>query len=179
MLAIGNKTVYTDGKWASTSIEKVDVIHKEHEAEIEPIRDAIFYVEQMEGLDANEMRRAPSKVLEDGDFERYGHGISVSDNGNRTARGEGGVGHEVYSGAGSDGKPQYSVRFDEDERLNALINFARDNNAADLLQDLYGKKLSSLFGSRDTRTSFEQVNYVHILKTLASKLGTQSYVADI
>ena len=76
-------------------------------------------------------------------------------------------------------KPQYSVRFDEDERLDALINFARDNNAADLLQDLYGKKLSSLFGSRDTRTSFEQVNPVRILKTLAANLGTQIYTADI
>lgn len=76
-------------------------------------------------------------------------------------------------------KPQYSVRFDEDERLDALINFARDNNAADLLQDLYRKKLSSLFGSRDTRTSFEQVNPVRILKTLAANLGTQIYTADI
>ena len=76
-------------------------------------------------------------------------------------------------------KPQYSVRFDEDERLDALISFARDNNAADLLKDLYGKKLSSLFGSRDTRTSFEQVNPVRILKTLAANLGTQIYTADI
>ena len=76
-------------------------------------------------------------------------------------------------------KPQYSVRFDEDERLDALINFARDNSAADLLKDLYGKKLSSLFGSRDTRTSFEQVNPVRILKTLAANLGTQIYTADI
>lgn len=76
-------------------------------------------------------------------------------------------------------KPQYSVRFDEDERLDALINFARDNHAADLLQDLYRKKLSSLFGSRDTRTSFEQVNPVRILKTLAANLGTQIYTADI
>ena len=76
-------------------------------------------------------------------------------------------------------KPQYSVRFDEDERLDALINFARDNHAADLLKDLYGKKLSSLFGGRDTRTSFEQVNPVRILKTLAANLGTQIYTADI
>lgn len=76
-------------------------------------------------------------------------------------------------------KPQYSVRFDEDERLDALISFARDNNAADLLKDLYGKKLSSLFGGRDTRTSFEQVNPVRILKTLAANLGTQIYTADI
>lgn len=80
-----------------------------------------------------------------------------------------------------DGKltPEYSVRFDEDERLDALISFARDNNAADLLKDLYGKKLSSLFGGRDTRTSFEQVNPVRILKTLAANLGTQIYTADI
>lgn len=80
-----------------------------------------------------------------------------------------------------DGKltPEYSVRFDEDERLDALINFARDNSAADLLKDLYGKKLSSLFGGRDTRTSFEQVNPVRILKTLAANLGTQIYTADI
>lgn len=76
-------------------------------------------------------------------------------------------------------KPQYSVRFDEDERLDALISFARDNNAADLLKDLYGKKLSILFGGRDTRTSFEQVNPVRILKTLAANLGTQIYTADI
>lgn len=76
-------------------------------------------------------------------------------------------------------KPQYSVRFDEDERLDALINFARDNSAADLLKDLYGKKLSILFGGRDTRTSFEQVNPVRILKTLAANLGTQIYTADI
>ncbi len=80
-----------------------------------------------------------------------------------------------------DGKltPEYSVRFDEDERLDALISFARDNSAADLLKDLYGKKLSSLFGGRDTRTSFEQVNPVRILKTLAANLGTQIYTADI
>lgn len=76
-------------------------------------------------------------------------------------------------------KPQYSVQFDEDERLDALINFARDNSAADLLKDLYGKKLSILFGGRDTRTSFEQVNPVRILKTLAANLGTQIYTADI
>lgn len=80
-----------------------------------------------------------------------------------------------------DGKltPEYSVRFDEDERLDALISFARDNSAADLLKDLYGKKLSILFGGRDTRTSFEQVNPVRILKTLAANLGTQIYTADI
>ena len=92
---------------------------------------------------------------------------------------EGGRGTVETAQGGKNLKPQYSVRFDEDERLDALISFARDNNAADLLKDLYGKKLSSLFGSRDTRTSFEQVNPVRILKTLAANLGTQIYTADI
>ena len=92
---------------------------------------------------------------------------------------EGGRGTVETAQGGENLNPQYSVRFDEDERLDALISFARDNNAADLLQDLYGKKLSSLFGSRDTRTSFEQVNPVRILKTLAANLGTQIYTADI
>lgn len=179
MLAIGNKIVYTDGKWASPSIEKVDVIHKEHETEIEPIRDAIFYVEQMGGLDANEMRRALSKVLEDGDFERYGDGISASDNGDGIARGEGDIGNEVYSGAGSDGKPQYSVRFDEDKRLNALINYARDNVQPELLEMALGKKLNALFEKQNTRTSFQQANPVRIAKELAANLGTKIYTADI
>ena len=92
---------------------------------------------------------------------------------------EGGRGTVETAQGGKNLNPQYSVRFDEDERLDALISFARDNNAADLLQDLYGKKLRSLFGSRDTRTSFEQVNPVRILKTLAANLGTQIYTADI
>lgn len=92
---------------------------------------------------------------------------------------EGGRGTVETAQGGENLNPQYSVRFDEDERLDALISFARDNNAADLLKDLYGKKLSSLFGSRDTRTSFEQVNPVRILKTLAANLGTQIYTADI
>ena len=92
---------------------------------------------------------------------------------------EGGRGTLETAQGGENLNPQYSVRFDEDERLNALINFARDNNAADLLKDLYGKKLSSLFSGRDTRTSFEQVNPVRILKTLAANLGTQIYTADI
>lgn len=92
---------------------------------------------------------------------------------------EGGRGTVETAQGGKNLNPQYSVRFDEDERLDALISFARDNNAADLLQDLYGKKLSILFGGRDTRTSFEQVNPVRILKTLAANLGTQIYTADI
>lgn len=92
---------------------------------------------------------------------------------------EGGRGTVETAQGGKNLNPQYSVRFDEDERLDALISFARDNNAADLLKDLYGKKLSSLFGGRDTRTSFEQVNPVRILKTLAANLGTQIYTADI
>ena len=103
---------------------------------------------------------------------------------NFAARGTGGVleggrGTLKTAQGGKNLNPQYSVRFTEDEQLDALISFARDNNAADLLQDLYGKKLSILFGGRDTRTSFEQVNPVRILKTLAANLGTQIYTANI
>ena len=179
MLAIGNKIVYTNGQWSNPSIEKVDVIGKKTESEMWPIRDTIFTVEQMEDLNAEEKRRILTKVLGDEAPQRYGDGLRTSNAGDGNGRGDGGIGNEVYSGAGSDGKPQYSVRFTEDDQLDALISFARDNNAADLLQDLYGKKLSILFGGRDTRTSFEQVNPVRILKTLAANLGTQIYTADI
>ncbi len=179
MLAIGNKIVYTDGKWASPSIEKVDVIHKEHEAEIEPIRDIIFYVEQTEGISDEQRNNILTEVLKEEAPERHVAGIRKSNISNENGRGERSVTDEVHSGAGHDGKPQYSIQFGDDKRLNALINYARDNVQPELLEMALGKKLNALFEKQNTRTSFQQANPVRIAKELAANLGTKIYTADI
>lgn len=178
MLAIGNKIVYTNGDWMNPSIEKVDVINREKEVDIEPIRDAIFSVEQDGGLTDEQKGRILAEVLQEEDFHRYANGIRRSNSG-EIGRREGTSGSEVYRGVGRDANPQYSVQFDAAERLNILREFAKDINSQELYKYTIGERLNSIFRGTNLQPSFDQLNPVRIVQNLAAELGTSTYTADL
>ena len=76
-------------------------------------------------------------------------------------------------------KPQYSVQFDENERLNILREFAKDINSQELYKYTIGERLNAIFRGTALRPSFDQLNPVRIIQNLAAELGTSTYTADL
>ena len=76
-------------------------------------------------------------------------------------------------------KPQYSVQFDENERLNILREFAKDINSQELYKYTIGERLNAIFRGTALQPSFDQLNPVRIIQNLAAELGTSTYTADL
>ncbi len=176
MVAIDDKIIYTDGRWKNPSIDRVDTILLSDETEIDFVRQIIIQNERGRLNDeqaGNLIRQAFGDELV---WRRDGNsaGAFVWEN----SRGEGSIAGTDYQEV-REGTRQYSIQFGDDKRLNALINYARDNVQPELLEMALGKKLNALFEKQNTRTSFQQANPVRIAKELAANLGTKIYTADI
>lgn len=92
---------------------------------------------------------------------------------------EGGRGTVETAQGGKNLKPQYSVQFDENERLNILREFAKDINSQELYKYTIGERLNAIFRGTALRPSFDQLNPVRIIQNLAAELGTSTYTADL